>query len=297
MLGADLVGFHTKDYVRNFSESAEKVLGVDSALNQILHDNRLIKCREFPMGIDYKKFFGAALENQQQKPSERSDVQKKLDQFLEISPEAKIVLSIDRLDYTKGIPQRLEAFELFLETHPEYHGKVHLVMLAVPSRSEVWQYQQLKCEVDELVGRINGKYATVSWNPIWYYYRSLPFHNLIDLYTSSHVALVTPVRDGMNLVAKEFIATRTKKDGVLILSEMAGAARELKEAIQVNPYCKRDLAEALYQALEMPLEEQSTRMQKLQERVSAHNVQRWAEEFMDSLVRNPVKPTFVLAST
>ena len=282
-----MVGFHTKDYVRNFIDSAENVLMARSTRDQVFYDGRIIDVNAFPMGIDYERFLTAALEHEKQDSSEQSDLQKKLNLFLETTPDAKIILSIDRMDYTKGIPQRLEAYELFLEQHPEYHGKVHLVMLAVPSRSEVQKYQQLKCEVDELVGRINGKYSTVSWNPVWYYYRSLPFRNLIDLYTSSHIALVTPVRDGMNLVAKEFVATRTQKDGVLILSEMAGAARELKEAIQVNPYSKSELAGAMYEALELSKEEQVARMTQLQQRVKTHSVSKWAMAFMDSLEHSP----------
>ena len=156
-------------------------------------------------------------------------------------------------------------------------------MLAVPSRSQVPQYQRLKQETDELVGRINGEYSTVSWTPIWYFYRALPFDNLIDLYTSSDVALITPVRDGMNLVAKEYIATRTRKDGVLVLSEMTGASKELNEALLINPFNYEEIADSIKQALEMPKEEQTKRMQALQERVSRYSVKKWANEFMSSL--------------
>ena len=147
-------------------------------------------------------------------------------------------------------------------------------MLAVPSRSQVPQYQKLKQETDELVGRINGKYSTVSWTPIWYFYRTLPFENLIDLYTSSDIALITPVRDGMNLVAKEYVATRTRKDGVLILSEMTGASKELNEALLINPFNFEEIADSIKQALEMPVPEQKHRMIAQQKRVSKYSVKK-----------------------
>ena len=138
-----------------------------------------------------------------------------------------MILSIDRLDYTKGVVNRIKAFDLFLTKYPQYQEKVRLVMLTVPSRSDVPEYMRLKKETDEVVGRINGKYATVNWTPIWYYYREMNFDDLIDLYMTSDIAMITPVRDGMNLVAKEFVSTRVSGDGVLILSEMAGASKEL----------------------------------------------------------------------
>lgn len=156
-------------------------------------------------------------------------------------------------------------------------------MLAVPSRSLVPQYQRLKQETDELVGRINGEFSTVSWTPIWYFYRTLPFENLIDLYTSSDVALITPVRDGMNLVAKEYVATRTRKDGVLVLSEMTGASIEMNEALLINPFNFEEIADSIKQALEMPKAEQKERMKALQKRVSRYGVKKWANEFMNAL--------------
>jgi trehalose 6-phosphate synthase/phosphatase len=156
-------------------------------------------------------------------------------------------------------------------------------MLAVPSRSNVPQYQKLKRETDELVGRINGKFATVSWTPIWYFYRSLPFDDLIDLYISSDVALITPIRDGMNLVAKEYVATRTNGNGVLILSEMAGASKEMNEALLINPNSYEAFAVNLKHALTMPLEEQKTRMKFLQKRLKRYDVEKWATEFLKSL--------------
>ncbi|NBC58488.1 MAG: bifunctional alpha,alpha-trehalose-phosphate synthase (UDP-forming)/trehalose-phosphatase [Bacteroidetes bacterium] len=283
MLGSDLLGFHTYDYERHFLSSVKRIANKEVKFNKITHDNRVIKVDSFPMGIDYKKFENAAKDNLKQSNRQKSEVQRRLDEHLNESKSAKMVLSIDRLDYTKGIPNRIRAFEYFLNKYPEYKEKIRLIMLAVPSRSQVPQYQKLKRETDELVGRINGQFSTVSWTPIWYFFRTMPFENLIDLYTSSDVALITPVRDGMNLVAKEYVATRTQQDGVLVLSEMTGASKELGEALQINPFNFEEIADTLKRALEMPLAEQKSRMVSLQKRVSRYSVERWAEEFMTAL--------------
>lgn len=282
MLGADLIGFHTYDYERHFLSSIKRILRLDVNFNEISYHNRVIKVDSFPMGIDYQKFWKAALKHNNE-AEEKSDLQKRLDEHIDPKQNKKLILSIDRMDYTKGIPNRIKAFEYFLNTYPEYKEKVRLVMLAVPSRSNVPQYIKLKRETDELVGRINGQFATVSWTPIWYFYRSLPFDNLIDLYTSADVALITPVRDGMNLVAKEYVATRTNTDGVLILSEMAGAAKEMNEALLINPNSYDDFADTLKRALQMPLAEQKTRMKFLQKRLKRYDVEKWAKEFLSAL--------------
>jgi trehalose 6-phosphate synthase/phosphatase len=282
MLGADLIGFHTYDYERHFLSSIKRILRLDVNFNEISYHNRVIKVDSFPMGIDYQKFWEAALKHNNE-TEEKSDLQKRLDEHIDPKHNKKLILSIDRMDYTKGIPNRIKAFEYFLNTYPEYKEKVRLVMLAVPSRSNVPQYIKLKRETDELVGRINGQFATVSWTPIWYFYRSLPFDNLIDLYTSADVALITPVRDGMNLVAKEYVATRTKTDGVLILSEMAGAAKEMNEALLINPNSYDDFADTLKRALQMPISEQKTRMKFLQKRLRRYDVEKWAKEFLSAL--------------
>jgi len=283
MLGSDLIGFHTYDYERHFLSSVKRIANEEVKFNKVNHDNRIIKVDSFPMGIDYKKFENAAKNNQKQSKRQKSEVQRRLDEHLNESGSAKMVLSIDRLDYTKGIPNRIRAFEYFLNKYPEYKEKIRLIMLAVPSRSQVPQYQKLKRETDELVGRINGQFSTVSWTPIWYFFRTMPFENLIDLYTSSDVALITPVRDGMNLVAKEYVATRTQQDGVLVLSEMTGASKEMGEALQINPFNFEEIADTLKQALEMPKTEQKSRMSSLQKRLSRYSVERWAGEFMTAL--------------
>lgn len=283
LLGSDLIGFHTYDYERHFLSSVRRLLGVEVSFNDIYVDNRLVKADSFPMGIDYKKFSDAAKTHQQNSEAQQSDLQRRLDLHKKSSPDAKLIVSIDRLDYSKGIAKRLHAFKYFLDKYPEYKEKIRLIILAVPSRSNVPQYQLLKKEIDELVGRINGELATVSWTPIWYFYRSLPFENLIDLYTSSDIAWLTPIRDGMNLVAKEYIATRTDKTGVLILSEMAGSANEMNEALLINPNNFEQIADALFIAINMPELEQQRRNTILQKRLERYNVEKWANDFMNSL--------------
>ncbi|MDV7138494.1 bifunctional alpha,alpha-trehalose-phosphate synthase (UDP-forming)/trehalose-phosphatase [Maribacter sp. TH_r10] len=283
LLGADLIGFHTYDYERHFLSSVRRLLGLEVSFNDIYQDKRIIKVDSFPMGIDYKKFSEAAKEHEKNTTEQQSDLQQRLNNHKRSTPDAKLILSIDRLDYSKGIAKRLNAFEYFLNKYPQYKEKVRLIILAVPSRSNVPQYQLLKKEVDELIGRINGDFSTVSWTPIWYFYRSVPFENLIDLYTSSDIAWLTPLRDGMNLVAKEYVATRTDKTGVLILSEMAGSANEMNESLLVNPNNFEQTADAIYEAINMPKEEQIDRNTELQKRLERYNVERWANDFMSSL--------------
>ena len=283
LLGADLLGFHTYDYERHFLSSVSRILGHEVSFNEITYKDRLVKVDSFPMGIDYEKFSAFAKANYEQTDNTQSELQRRLDLHATATPDAKMILSIDRLDYTKGIANRLKAFEHFLEKYPDYTEKVRLVMLAVPSRSNVPQYQVLKKEIDELVGRINGRFSTVSWTPVWYFYRSMPFENLIDLYTSCDVALITPIRDGMNLVAKEYIATRIDRTGVLILSEMAGAAKEMNEALLINPNNLNLIADTIKEALEMPVEEQKKRNKFMQSRLKRYNVEKWAGDFMAKL--------------
>ena len=283
LLGADLVGFHTYDYARHFISSIKRLIGYEVEFNQIKLENRQVYVDVFPMGIDYKKFEKLALEVQSKPIQERSKEHQDIDRFLLSAPGRKLILSIDRLDYTKGIPQRLKAFRRFLNKYPEYKEKVSLVMLTVPSRTDVEQYRNLKNKVDVLVGNINGEFGTLNWNPVIYFYRSMPLENLVELYTSAEVALLTPLRDGMNLVAKEYIASKVQQKGVLVLSEMAGASKELGEALAVNPGNIEDTADAIYQALIMSDDERSKAMRAMQKRIKRYDIHKWAEEFMDTL--------------
>ena len=275
LLGADLVGFHTYDYAGHFLDSVQRLLGYDVTTTQITVSNRIVRADAFPMGINHERFAGVAEDTKTQ--AERKRVRKKLG-------DSQVILSVDRLDYTKGIPQRLEAFSAFLDRNPKFKGRVTLVLLVVPSRTRVEQYMRLKKQVDGLVGEINGKHGTIGWMPIWYLYRSLPFHSLAALYSLADVALVTPLRDGMNLVAKEYLTTKADGRGVLILSETAGAAQELGEAIIINANDQEDLIRALKQALEMPEQEQVGRNRIMQKRLRRYNIVRWADEFIDKLL-------------
>ncbi|MBK3516411.1 bifunctional alpha,alpha-trehalose-phosphate synthase (UDP-forming)/trehalose-phosphatase [Carboxylicivirga marina] len=283
MLGADLLGFHIYDYERHFLSSVRRLYGYEIAFNEIHAEDRIIKADSFPMGIDYDKFKKTSAAVMQKTIQERSELHQELEKYFMTSPNRRLILSIDRLDYTKGIPQRLKAFRKFMEKYPEFHGKVTLIMLAVPSRGQVEEYMMLKKEVDELVGNINGTYGSINYTPVWYFYRAMPFENLVELYNMSDVALITPLRDGMNLVAKEYVASRGNQTGVIVLSEMAGVSKEMGEAITINPINEDEIAEALYRALTMPIEEQKERMGYLQERIQRYSVFKWAGEFVDAL--------------
>ena len=274
MMGADLIGFHTYDYVRHFLSSVSRILGHEHALGQFLVGNRFAKVDAFPMGIDYERFSGAP---------QKKEVRGEIERIRKKIRSGKIILSVDRLDYTKGILNRLEAFDFFLRTNPSYRGKVTLILVAVPSRTGVETYRMLKREIDEMIGRINGAYGTIEWMPVWYLYQSLPFHKLAALYFLSDVALVTPLRDGMNLIAKEYIATKGDNNGILILSGMAGSVHELGEALIVNPHNREQVAEAIKAALEVPPEEQRDRNRVMQRRLKRYDVNRWARDFVERL--------------
>ncbi|MBN2199154.1 MAG: bifunctional alpha,alpha-trehalose-phosphate synthase (UDP-forming)/trehalose-phosphatase [Candidatus Aminicenantes bacterium] len=276
LLGADLVGFHTFSYAHHFLESVSQILDIEHDQWQIPVENRAVKVDAFPMGIDFERFASAA---------SRLKVREDLARISKRGSGRKIVLSVDRLDYTKGIPQRLEAFELFLEKNAAWRDKVTLILIAVPSRTAVPAYARLKKEVDELVGRINGRFGSIGWVPIQYLYRALPFEALSAYYLAADVALVTPLRDGMNLIAKEYLAARTDGSGVLILSEMAGASRELNDAILVNPNNREQIAEAIREALTLESGEQFERNRLMRRRIESYTVQRWAQDFLSELRR------------
>ncbi|MBW6463734.1 MAG: bifunctional alpha,alpha-trehalose-phosphate synthase (UDP-forming)/trehalose-phosphatase [Firmicutes bacterium] len=275
MLGADLIGFHTYDYTRHFLSCVLRILGREQEYGQVVAGNRLVKADTFPMGIDARKYSDAV--NLPSVISEKETLRDKL-------KTEKIILSVDRLDFSKGIPERLRAFELFLEKYPKWRNKITFIMLCVPSRTKVEQYQLLKREIDELVGRINGRFARPGWLPILYMYRSVPFNELIALYSEADLALVTPLRDGMNLVAKEYLACHSKMgNGALVLSETAGAAAELGEAIIVNPNDMEMIADAIAQGLDMTLTEKKAAISFMSRRIEKYDIFRWAEDFIEHL--------------
>ena len=283
ILGADLIGFHTYDYQRHFLSSVRRILGYEISFNRIFAGNHLVMSDSFPMGIDFGKFHAASVKQQNRPARQISVLRQSFDKHSENTSNAKLILSIDRLDYTKGIANRLYAFERFLRKCPEFKERVSLVMLCVPSRSTVERYQQMKKEVDELVGRINGEYSTVNWTPIMYFYRSMPFEDLVDLYRTCDIALITPIRDGMNLVAKEYVACRVDRKGVLILSELAGAAQEMSEAILINPNNVDEIADAIRSAILMDADEQTERMATMRDRLRRYSLQKWASDFVNAL--------------
>jgi trehalose 6-phosphate synthase/phosphatase len=274
MLGADFVGFHTYDDMRHFMSSVSRLAGFNGENGQISFENRKVLADALPMGIDYNKYASLATQPETIEREER---------YRKTIGNQKLLLSIDRLDYSKGIPQRLIAFGDFLEKYPEYKGNVSLFMIVVPSRDNVGKYKELKENIDLLVGKINGKYSKVDWQPIHYFYRSFPPNALSAFYRMADVALVTPLRDGMNLVCKEFIASKFDKKGVLILSEMVGASKELSDAILINPNSNSEIVNAIYEALNMPLEEQNRRMEVMQTSLQRYNIHQWVRLFMDRL--------------
>ncbi len=271
LLACDLIGFHIEHYARNFMDCAEQILGarVDREAMVIEDGDRVAKVGVFPIGIEFDHYQELAMKARRESQRER------------------VVLGVDRLDYTKGIPERIRAFERLLELHPRYKGNVVLLQLAVPSRSQVTEYRELKSEIDELVGRVNGRFATSTWSPIRYLYRSVPQERLCGLYRDADVALVTPLRDGMNLVAKEYVACQVDDPGVLILSRMAGAAETMRETLQVNPFDLDETAEAIHQALSMDEEVRATRIASLRKRERRDNVEAWVESFLDAAREEP----------
>lgn len=274
LLGADLIGFHTHDYMRHFISAIYRVLNLNCNLDEITLKERIVHVDAFPMGINYEQYHQAPA---------LPEVREKSAMLREKLGDKKVILSVDRLDYSKGILHRLNGFAQFLENNPGYHEKVSLAMIVVPSRDNVEMYAELKTKIDQAIGEINGKYAKLGWSPIFYFYRSFSFEELIAMYDIADIALVTPLRDGMNLVAKEYLAAKGDQSGVLILSEMAGAAIELQDALIINPNNKDEIEKAILQALTMPDDEKRERISRMQKGIASRNVKRWANDFVKEL--------------
>ncbi|MDD6210718.1 MAG: bifunctional alpha,alpha-trehalose-phosphate synthase (UDP-forming)/trehalose-phosphatase [Bacteroidales bacterium] len=274
LLGADFIAFHTHDYMRHFISSVQRVLHIDFKLDEVQWGNRVVRVDALPMGINYGLYH---------KASQKAEVQQAIERTRNLFGEHKLILSVDRLNYSKGILHRLEGFASFLEHRPEYHGKVTLAMIIVPSRDHVENYTKLKTKIDEVIGSINGKYSTINWTPVCYFYHGFSFEELTAMYYVADIALVTPLRDGMNLVAKEYVATKCGNAGVLILSEMAGAAVEMTDALLINPNDTEQIERAICQALEMPEQEQKSRLSAMQAVISVQTVNKWASDFINGL--------------
>ncbi len=273
LLAADLVAFQTPAYAEHFLACAERLLGceVDRGAGLVRFEGRNVSVQAHPISVDVRAIEELARRGPAPPP-------RGADRVIE-------VLGVDRLDYTKGLHERLLAIERFLERYPAYHHRVRFTQLLVPSRERVAEYSQLKREIDETVGRVNGRFSDGGWTPIRYFVRSLPHEELVPMYRQADVALVTPLRDGMNLVAKEYVVAQLENDGVLILSEMAGAADELPEALIVNPFDPEAVAEALHRALSMPADERRARMSALRDRVRSHDVHAWVDRFLEAAHR------------
>ena len=275
LLGSSLVGFHTHDYTRDFLTSVLRTAGYEHQLGVLTLRDRVVTVDTFPMGIDFERFAQAAVS---------PETEARVAELRTTCAGQKVIFSVDRLDYTKGLINRLRGYDVFLKRNPQWHGKVVFIVSVAPSRTAVESYQAMKQELEQTVGQIVGTYGNVQWTPLVYQFRNLGFEEIVAYYRLCDVALITPLRDGMNLVAKEFVASRPDLTGVLILSEMAGAAKEMGEALIINPVHSGDFAQALEQALAMPVEEQVRRNRLLQERLRRYNVVRWAEDFVQALV-------------
>lgn len=274
LLGADVVGFHTHQYVEYFLDVARKDLGIANAFHEVRFNERKVAIEAFPISIDFRKFHDAP---------ETPAIQRDTEAIRSAFPNHQIIFSVDRLDYTKGITHRLSGFARFLELYPDWKEKIVFILVVVPSRQIVSKYNERKKLIEEQVSQINGRFSTLQWQPILYRYNTLSFGELIALYRLADVALITPLRDGMNLVAKEFVASKRQMKGVLILSELAGSAQELYEAILVNPTDENEVAESISAALAMPPEVQERNISLMQDRLRNFDVVNWVHSFLSML--------------
>ncbi|HPF40496.1 MAG TPA: trehalose-6-phosphate synthase [Phycisphaerae bacterium] len=274
LLGADVVGFQTKIGAQNFSRLCRRYTDAAGA-RDLIHQDRLVRVQAFPISIDYDRYETLA---------RNVDVQRHAAKIKEqLGPRRRIVLGVDRMDYTKGIDIRIKAYGELLRSRRTTLQDSVFVQVAVPSRERVDEYQTLRDEVERLVGAINGTFGELGVAPIHYLHRSMPVEELVGLYLAADVMVVTPFRDGMNLVAKEYVATRIDDDGVLLLSEFTGSAYELKDALQVNPHDVDGLTNRMFAALTMSPTEQARRMRRLRRIIKENNVYDWASSFFEAL--------------
>jgi len=271
LLGADLIGFHTQEYAENFLRTAA-YYGFPVKEDRIRVGDRWARVKAHPLGIDTERFRNLA-----QDPH----IGLQARGLKHLAGTERLILGVDRLDYTKGILERLLAYERFLQSYPQWRGRVSLFQIATPSRTSVGAYRELKRSVDEVVGRILGNFLRADWVPLRYFYQTYTQEELATFYRAADVALITPLRDGMNLVALEY--AYTSDSGALVLSNLAGAAQYLKEAFLVNPYDLEGVAQTLDQALRTPVGERRERLTSLKQRIQALDAKTWAERFLASL--------------
>jgi len=277
LLQFHLLGFQTRRDVRNFMQCVRRVMSDATVvprrgLQLVRFEKREIRVGHFPIGIDFDSFENAA----------RSDtVAQRSQQLRATFPDCQLILGSDRLDYSKGIPERLRAFRTALDRYPELRGRVVLIQVVVPSRVQIPRYHEFKDRIDRLVGDINGRFSSNTWLPVQYHFRSLDRDDLLAHYRACDIAFITPLKDGMNLVAKEYCACRTEQDGVLILSQFAGAAEQLKpDAMLVNPYDIEQMADTILQAFRMSEAERSARMKRMRRVVRNEDVFWWVDSFL-----------------
>ncbi|MFF5229897.1 trehalose-6-phosphate synthase [Dactylosporangium sp. NPDC000521] len=275
LLGADLVGFQRPLAGQNFLQLTDRLLGLRPSGDSVEYEGRTVVARAFPISIDIAEIDRLAASPEVQEEAGRLRA--------ELGGDRRLLLGVDRLDYTKGIEQRVEAFGELLSEGAVSSDEVVLVQVATPSRMRVAQYQQLRERVERDVGRINGEFGAVGKVPVHYLFQNRSREELVALYLATDVMLVTPLRDGMNLVAKEFVAARRDALGALVLSEFTGAAAELDEAFLTNPHDVEDLKRAILAALAAPPADRTTRMRAMRARIQSHDVDHWAREFLDAL--------------
>ena len=269
LLCCNSIGFHHKRYMRNFANAVALYKKEKKSLREkTLEEKTASHIYANPISIDFDLL---------DKTSRAPEVQKRVEEIRSETACPKRIIGVDRIDYSKGIKQRLLGLEMLLDNHPELKGHFFYYQLVVPSREDVGEYRELKKEIDEIIGRINGKFSTGLWAPVYYNYGKVEFKELIALYLASDVGFVTPLRDGMNLVCKEYVAAHSDNDGVLVLSKFAGAIAEIKNCLAVNPYSIEDIANAVYQALDMPKEERTRRMVKMRRSIKSNTIKKWLE--------------------
>lgn len=290
LLHLDLIGFHIPSYARNFADTAERFMGavpttvagtdliahgpavaVPRSPLSLRYGEHEVALGAYPVGVDVAYFEAVASDPETRE--RREEIRRR-------TGAKRLILSAERLDYVKGVIERLECFERFLERHPERHGEVSFVQIAVPTRTGMEEFQAMRRLTEEAVGRINGRFGTMGWQPVIHFYGSFDRQELVAFYTAADVVWVTPLRDGLNLVAKEYIASSPGSDAVVILSEFAGAAAELDGVVLTNPYSPDDMDRALEEALSMPEAERAERMHRLRERVRTHDIHRWSHRFL-----------------
>lgn len=304
LLQCDYIGFHIPRQVENFVDAARGVfplqvleqqncaprfitygcaVGLDNMAKVIDTGMRQVRLGAHPVGLDLDRIRSAL---------NQPKVQKHIQQLKQEFQNVQLILSVERLDYTKGILEKLNAFEQLLADYPDLIGQVTLASICVPAAREMTIYDSLQAQIEQAVGRINGRFAHVGWTPVQFFFRSFPFEQVVAWYTSADVMWITPLRDGLNLVSKEFVATQglTNGQGVLVLSEFAGAAAELKGALLTNPHDHADLKHACHRALHMDVEEAQSRLRELFEIVHHNDIRRWGDEFLEALEQSSTQP-------